>query len=71
MGTLRARKRSGFIRKRASEDTTLGLLKRKEECQIAIFFFARFLRKLRYYCDVIHSFDWKSAIEHDGGVYNA
>ena len=23
---------------------------------------------LRYYSDVIHSFDWKSAIEHDGGV---
>ena len=25
-------------------------------------------RKLRYYGDVIHSFDWKSAVEHDGGV---
>ena len=25
-------------------------------------------RKLRYYSDVIHSFDWKSAVEHDGGV---
>ena len=24
--------------------------------------------KLRYNSDVIHSFDWKSAIEHDGGV---
>ena len=24
--------------------------------------------KLRYYSDVIHSFYWKSAIEHDGGV---
>ena len=24
--------------------------------------------ELRYYSDVIHSFDWKSAIEHDGGV---
>ena len=23
---------------------------------------------LRYIADVIHSFNWKSAIEHDGGV---
>ena len=66
---LRARKWSGFIRKRASEDTTLalGLLKKKEESQIAIFYFARCC----YYSDVIHSFDWKSAIEHNGGVLNA
>ena len=44
---LRARKWSGFICKRASEDTTLsryiGLLKKKKECQIAIFF----LREVR------------------------
>ena len=50
----------------------LGLLKKeeeeKEECQITIFYFARCIRKLLYYSDVIHSFDWKSAIEHDGGV---
>ena len=32
------------------------------------FYFARRARKLRYYGDVIHSFDWKSAVEHDGGV---
>ena len=46
-------------------------MKKKEEekeCQIANFYFARCLRKLRYYSDVIHSFDWKSAIEHYGGV---
>ena len=24
--------------------------------------------KLRYYSDVIHSFNWKSAVEHDGGI---
>ena len=51
----------------------LGLLKKEEEeleeeCQIAIFYFAQRVRKLRYYSDVIHSFDWKSAVEHDGGV---
>ena len=33
---------------------------------MAIFYFARRAPKLRYY--VIHSFYWKSAVEHDGGV---
>ena len=41
---------------------------KQEERQMAIFYFARRARKLRYYGDVIHSFDWKSAVEHDGGV---
>ena len=41
----------------------------KAECQIVIFFyFARCVRKIALYSDVIHSFNWKSAIEHDGGV---
>ena len=34
----------------------------------AIFYFVRRARKLRYYRDVIHSFYWKSAVEHDGSV---
>ena len=42
--------------------------RQEEECQIAIFYFARCVRKLHYYSDVIHSFDCKSAIEHDGSV---
>ena len=51
----------------------LGLLKKKKkkkERQMAIFYFAQRACKLRYYgdVDVIHSFDWKSAVEHDGGV---
>ena len=29
-------------------------------------YFVRCVRKLCYYSDAIHSFDWKSAIEHDG-----
>ena len=33
-----------------------------------IFNFALCVCKLHYYSDVIHSFDWKSAIEHDGGI---
>ena len=32
------------------------------------FYFARCVRKLRCYSDVILSFDWKSAVEDDGGV---
>ena len=66
---MRARKCSVFICKQVSDDTTLlhyiGLL--KKECLMAIFYFARCVRKLRYYSDVIHSFDLKSTIEHDGG----
>ena len=29
---------------------------------------ARWVRKLALYGVVIHLFDWKSAVEHDGGV---
>ena len=27
-----------------------------------------YIRKVALYSDVIHLFDWKSAVEHDGGV---
>ena len=40
----------------------------EEECQITIFNFAQCIRKLVLYSYVIHSFDWKSVVEHDGGV---
>ena len=32
---------------------------------MAIFYFVPRAHKLRYYGNVIHSFDWKSALEHD------
>ena len=32
------------------------------------FYFERCVRKLALYGGVIHSFDWKSALEHDDGV---
>ena len=32
------------------------------------FYFTLCACKLHYCDDVIHSFDWKSAVEHDGGV---
>ena len=41
----------------------------EEERQMAIFYFARRARKLRYYGAVIHSFYWKSAAEPDGGPH--
>ena len=34
-------------------------LELEEECQIVIFYFARCVRKLALYSDVIHLFDWK------------
>ena len=43
-------------------------IRRKKNAKSRFFYFAWCVRKLRYYSDVIHSFDWKSAIEHDGGV---
>ena len=40
----------------------------KKNTKSRFFYFARCVRKIALYSDVIHSFDWKSAIEHDGGV---
>ena len=53
---------------RRYDTTALGLLKKEEEGEIAIFYFARCVRKIALYSDVIHSFDWESAVEHDVGV---
>ena len=32
------------------------------------FYFARRICKLHYYGDGMHSFNWKSTVQHDGGV---
>ena len=42
--------------------------RKKKNAKIEIFYFARCARKLALYSNVIHLFDWKSAVEHDGGV---
>ena len=34
------------------------------------FYIARRAPKLCHYGDVVHSFYWKSAVEHDGGISN-
>ena len=49
-----------FMSVRRYDTIALGLLKKEEECQFAMFYFDRCVRKLRYYSDVLHSFDWKS-----------
>ena len=41
--------------------------KKKKNAKSRLFF----LLNLRYYSNVIHSSDWKSAIEHDGRVLKA
>ena len=43
-------------------------IRRKRRVPNRDFYFAWCVRKLRYYSDVIHSFNWRSAIEHGGGV---
>ena len=35
---------------------------KRRKCQIGNFYSARRIRKLALYSDVIHSFDWKSAV---------
>ena len=42
--------------------------KKKKNAKSRFFYFARCVRKLALYSDVIYSFNWKSAVEHDGGV---
>ena len=53
---------------RSTEERRIRRIKKKKNAKSRIFFFEQCVRKLRYYSDVIHSFDWKSAVEHDGGV---
>ena len=66
------RQKIGQYRARSTEERKR---RKKEEEELRrrmpnrdFFYFALCIRKLLYYSDVIHSFDWKSAIKHDGGV---
>ena len=51
----------GHYRARSTEE-------RRRKKNAWVFYFAQCVRKLALYSDVIHSFDWKSAVEHNGGV---
>ena len=42
--------------------------RKKKNAKSRFFYDARCVHKLALYSDVIHIFDWKSAVEHDGGV---
>ena len=64
---VKERQKIRHYRARSTEERRRRM--KKEECQIAIFYFVRCVRKIALYSDIIHSFDWKSAVEHDGGVY--
>ena len=43
-------------------------IRKKKNAKSRFFYFARRVHKPALYSDVIHLFDWKSAVEHDGGV---
>ena len=77
MGTLYCALENGadsYVNESQKNETiALGLLKKEEEERRRMpnrdfFYFARCVCKLALYSDVIHAFDWKSAINHDGGV---
>ena len=61
---------------RRIDTIALGLLKKEEEeleerrrmPNRDFFTLSRCISKLALYSYFIHSFDWKSAVEHDGGV---
>ena len=35
---------------------------------VSVLFYSSIPTFCSFFCDVIHLFDWKSAVEHDGGV---
>ena len=41
---------------------------KKKNAKSQFFYFARCVHKIALYSDFMHSFDRKSAVEHDGGV---
>ena len=50
----------------------LGLLKNKKDCKWTFFTsHSVHVNGVIHYGDVIHSFHWKLAVKHDGGVQNA
>ena len=55
-------------RVRSTEERRRRRIRRKKNAKSRFFYFARCIRKLELYSDLIHSFDWKSAVEHNGGV---
>ena len=48
--------------------STEEIRRRQKKNAKSLFYFPWCICKLHYYSDIIHSFDWKSAVEHDGGT---
>ena len=57
-----------YYRGRSTEERRRRRRRRKKNAKSRFFFFAWCVRKLALYSDVIHLFDWKSAVEYDGCV---
>ena len=47
---------------------SIGHGRKKKNAKSRFFYFARRVRRLALYSDVIHLFDWKSAVEYDSTV---
>ena len=62
------RQKIRHYRARSAEERRKRKRRRKKNAKSRFFTSCCAYVKLRYNSDVIHSFDWKSAVEHDGGV---
>ena len=58
---VKERQKIRHYRSRSTEER-----RRRKNAKWRFFYFEWCVRKLLYYSDLIHSFDWKSAIEYDG-----
>ena len=65
---LRVNERQKIRHYRARSTEERRIRRRKKNAKSRFFLLARCVRKIALYSDLIHSFDWKSAVEHDGGV---
>ena len=61
------RQKIRYYRARSIEERRR-IRRKKKNAKSRFFYFTRCVCKSRYYSDNIHSFHWKSAVEHDGGV---
>ena len=57
----------GHYRARSTEERRIRR-KKNNNAKSRFFYFVRCVHKFALYSNVIHSFDWKSAVEHDSGV---
>ena len=58
----------GLLKKEEELEEERRIRRKKKNAKLRFFYFARCVRKLALYSDLIHLFNWKSAVEHDGGV---